>query len=91
MSDIRDELASVIEHETGEPEEESGFVADAILASPVIRRIQAEAIREAARVFAEGEWAGAFMEAAVDDDVNAVIATDKWFNDRADRIEQGES
>lgn len=62
---------------------------DAILASPVIRSIQAEAIRDATRVFATGGWVDTFT-AGVVDDVSAVQAADRWFNDRADRIEKGE-
>lgn len=63
--------------------------ADYLLASPVIRRIQAEAIREATRVFATGGWVDTFTSGVVDD-VSAVQATDRWFNERADHIEKGE-
>lgn len=52
---IREELAQIIEDGFEEPDE-NHRTADAILASPVIRRIQAEALRAmASRV--RKEWA----------------------------------
>lgn len=84
MSDeqiIRDELIQVLSEQGAEyggrldEVADVGGIADAILASPVIRRMQAEALREAVRS-AEADHEG---------DPLAHI----W--DRADRIERGKT
>lgn len=51
--------------------------------------VAAKALREAAEKFAAGDWADAWLTDGVDDDVSAVRSTNRWFNDRADRIERG--
>lgn len=86
--DMSEELFKMYDHGT---QPNSYVEADYLLASPVIRRIQAAAIREAVRIFAEGGWVDTFIEESVQDDVSAVVATDKWFNDYADRIEDGDT
>ncbi|WP_341945670.1 hypothetical protein [Microbacterium sp. LWH11-1.2] len=68
---IRDELAQIIEDGFEKPDE-NHRTADAILASPVIRRLQADALRNmASRVRAEwaaekrfGGWVGALDDEA---------------------------
>lgn len=54
--------------------------------APLIAAREAAALREAGRVFAEGEWSDAFMEGNVEDDVSAARTTEAWLRDRADRI-----
>ena len=49
-------------------------------------QVRAEALREAARDFAEGEWLEAFLTDRVTDDASAVRATEAWFNRRADNL-----
>ena len=46
---------------------------------------KAEALREAADEWAEGEWAAAFM--AADDDASAAIAVTAWLQTRADNLD----
>ncbi|MDN5892867.1 MAG: hypothetical protein L0H93_02475 [Nocardioides sp.] len=48
--------------------------------------VGAETLREAGRVFAEGEWLDAFLIGNVADDVSAALATDAWLNRRADDL-----
>lgn len=57
QTSIRDVLARIVQNETGEADEESQFVADAILASRVIRYIKGEGLREAAASGAFGTGA----------------------------------
>lgn len=80
---IQDALALVVQNETGEADEESQFVADAILESPVIRRIQAEAIRDAA---VKAQEAFVAEQAGIG---YARVRTD-WLHAEANRIEKGE-
>lgn len=51
-------------------------------------QVAAQALREAAREFAEGEWSEAWGTDGVCDDVSAVQSTERWLNRRADRIER---
>lgn len=53
-----------------------------------VRKAQADALREAAHEFAEGAWADQWGADRVDDDVSAVQSTERWFNARANDIEQ---
>lgn len=52
--------------------------------------VYANALREAAESFAMGEGLEALAIDNVNDDEGAVRATEKWLNERADRIERGE-
>lgn len=73
-------------------------LTDAILASPVIRRIQAEAIREAAEALNEKfqdipAWVEAYQEGVRTDEwmqggVRMVMSATDVLRSRADRIEQ---
>lgn len=84
---IRKEIARVIADAQNVPFVGPKQMRVAAAVMPIVERAQAEALREAARVFAEGAWADAFMRGEVEDDVSAVQATDRWLNRRADRIE----
>lgn len=57
---------------------DAGALADSVLASPVIRRIQAEALREAIR----GIWANGAL--------NETDEVRRYLHIRADRIEKGD-
>jgi len=48
--------------------------------------VKAQALDEAAEVFATGEWSDAFAVGDVEDDVSAVQATTAWFKSRAAAI-----
>lgn len=54
-----------------------------------IRARDAEVLREAAEDFANGGWNDAWMTDPVDDDVSAVLSTEKWLLRRAEAIEGG--
>lgn len=87
---IRDELAELLlRHGHVDWERMDGeAVADVILASPVIRRIQAEALRDVAgsgqaKMFAPAVYVGP-------ERLRLGISAEKWLLEAADRIEKGE-
>lgn len=89
---IRDELFQIWEEYGTSIESDSSEgheMVDAILASPVIRRIQAEALREAAKsgqakMFTPAVYVGP-------ERLRLAISTEKWLLEEADRIERGET
>lgn len=95
MSDeqsIRDELVQILDDDPlfgriGYNHAES--LADRFLGSPVIRRIQAEVLREAARsgqvkMFTPAVYVGP-------ERLRVGISAEKWLLEQADRIERGET
>lgn len=97
---IRDELAATIHENFNACRGRNGVspsaLADRIMASPVIRRIQAEVLRDAANWkrnhnLGDSVWGDYLIRLAHEkyqaggDDMITI-----WLNDRADRIERGE-
>lgn len=92
---IRDELVQILAQKrmhTNESLGKQGADADAILASPVIRRIQAEALREAA---AADDFFAAYVDGeGFEFNRGVTHGADSLFDqlhNRADRIERGET
>ncbi len=87
---IRDELAATIHENFNACRGRNGvnphLLADEILASPVIRRIQAEALRAHAK--AVSHWERGHSPRIMSHSVERIVAD---LNDRADRIERGET